>query len=79
MVRSQRALHKVEAELADARLAMLALKAEMERYIMSYEDGLVQIQARDLKLKREKKRMAEAQSKMKDVDKAIANALKPST
>jgi len=58
---------------------MLALKAEMERYIMSYEDGLVQIQARDLKLKREKKRMAEAQSKMKDVDKAIANALKPST
>jgi len=79
LVRSQRALHKVEAELADARLAMLALKAEMERYIMSYEDGLVQIQARDLKLKREKKRMAEAQSKMKDVDKAIANALKPST
>ena len=79
MVRSQRALHKVEAELADARLAMLALKAEMERYIMSYEDGLVQIQARDLKLKREKKRMAEAQSKMKDVDKAIANALQPST
>lgn len=79
MVRSQRALHKVEAELADARSEMLALKAEMERYIMSYEDGLVQIQARDLKLKREKKRMAEAQSKMKDVDKAIANALKPST
>jgi hypothetical protein len=39
---------------------MLALKAEMERYIMSYEDGLVQIQARDLKLKKEKKRMAEA-------------------
>lgn len=79
LVRSQRALHKVEAELADARLAMLALKAEMERYIMSYEDGLVQIQARDLKLKKEKKKMAEAQSKMKDVDKAIANALKPST
>ena len=79
MVRSQRALHKVEAELADTRSAMLALKAEMERYIMSYEDGLVQIQARDLKLKREKKKMAEAQSKMKDVDKAIANALKPST
>ena len=60
MVRSQRALHKVEAELADTRSAMLALKAEMERYIMSYEDGLVQIQARDLKLKKEKKKMAEA-------------------
>ena len=58
---------------------MLEVKAEMERYIMSYEDGLGQIQVRDFKLKREKKRMAEAQSKMKDVDKAIANALKPST
>jgi hypothetical protein len=39
---------------------MLEVKAEMERYIMLYEDGLGQIQARDLKLKREKKRMAEA-------------------
>ena len=56
---------------------MQELKSEMERYIMSYEDNLIQIQTRDLKLKKEKKKMTEAQSKMKDVDKAIENALKP--
>ena len=45
---------------------------------MSYEDNLIQVRSRDLKLREERRKFNEAKAKMKDVDKAIENALKPS-